>query len=422
MMKKISLLTISVLLSGCASFGEGVATAFLEKQEQEDLRECRVDGKGFGGMQQSFDESSHSLKVLMVHGVGTHVPGYSTQFKEKLAVELQLPVKSSRYKEIHLVNKEFPDQGLGVLRIERLLNKGQQSREMLFYELTWSAITNPEKEKLKYDTSGAYSFHRAEVNQMLKEFSNDTSPDPMIYLGKSKEEILASFRTAFCWMVGRDWDALPDYSESECHIDGDAIKHLPDDEYAIVSHSLGSRIVMDGMHSFAQRMVIASNGGYTQLESGVLDGFIDGFQQKSIPFYLMSNQLPLLEMGEEPPEVINQQKEYCVAGGEHYNKRLVNKTSIIAFSDPNDLLSYAIPQHFAEHNLDSRLCAEITNVNINVAHVIDMFGFGKFANPLTAHTGYDSDDRVVALIANGIGSDKTSELISERCKWTEFVD
>jgi hypothetical protein len=68
----------------------------------------------------------------------------------------------------------------------------------------------------------------------------------------------------------------------------------------------------------------------------------------------------------------------------------------------DELLSYAIPQQFGQQRLDSRLCAEITNININVAHVIDLFGMGKFANPLTAHTGYDSDDRVVALIANGI--------------------
>ncbi|MCK5355396.1 MAG: hypothetical protein KAJ63_09780 [Methyloprofundus sp.] len=420
-MKKIVLLTASALLSGCASFGEGIATAIMEKQEQEDIRECRVDGKQFGGMQDNFENAGDSLKVLMVHGVGTHIPGYSTQFQEKLAAELQMPAKSSRYKEIHLLNKEYPEKDLGVLRVRRLLNSDGSS-EVLFYELTWSAITNPEKEKLKYDTSGAYSFRRAEVNQMLKEFSNDTSPDPMIYLGKSKDQVLASFRTAFCWMVGRDWDALPEYSESECKINKEAIQYLPSDKYAIVSHSLGSRIVMDGMHSIAQRTAQATNGAPTNLEEGVIEEFTKGFRQKSIPFYLMSNQLPLLEMGEEPPEIINQQHDYCEVGGIHYNDRLVNKTSIIAFSDPNDLLSYAIPQHFAQHNLDSRLCAEITNVNINVAHVIDMFGMGKFANPLTAHTGYDSDDRVVALIANGIGNDKTSAVVSERCKWTEFVD
>ena len=122
------------------------------------------------------------------------------------------------------------------------------------------------------------------------------------------------------------------------------------------------------------------------------------------------------------PEVVNQHDTYCEPGGEHYNQRLVTKTSIIAFSDPNDLLSYAIPQKFGQHRLDSRLCAEITNININVAHVIDMFGLGKFANPLTAHTGYDSDDRVVALIANGVGTDHTSQIVNDRCEWTEYVD
>lgn len=65
----------------------------------------------------------------------------------------------------------------------------------------------------------------------------------------------------------------------------------------------------------------------------------------------MSNQLPLLEMGAVAPEVVNQHNEYCEPGGEHYDERLVAKTSIIAFSDPNDLLSYAIPQQFGQQRL-----------------------------------------------------------------------
>ncbi len=416
-MKKILLLSMSLAISGCASFGEGVVTAVLNKQTQEDLRECKINGKSFAGMQNSFELKGDTVKVLMVHGVGTHIPGYSTEFQEKLAAELNLTVKSSRYKEINLVNKEFPEQNLGVLRVRRLMNK-DQSQEMLFYELTWSSITNPEKEKIKYDTSGEYSYDRAEVNQMLKQFSNDTSPDPMVYLGKSQGEILASFRSAFCWMVGREWKALPETSSDECMIDKQAIQYLPSDEYAIVSHSLGSRIVMDGMQSIANRVSKVTNGDPTSAESQ----FIQGFQQKQIPFYLMSNQLPLLQMGQHPPEVINQKDQYCIPGSEHYEQRLVEKTSIMAFSDPNDLLSYAIPQQFVQSFLDSRLCAEVTNININVAHVIDMFGMGSFANPLTAHTGYDSDDRVVALIAKGIGTKNTADIVTERCRWTEFID
>jgi len=416
-MKKILLLSMSLAISGCASFGEGIATAVLKKQEQEDLRACKISGKSFAGMQSSLELPGDTVKVLMVHGVGTHVPGYSTQFQGKLAAELNLTAKSSRYKEINLVNKELPEQTVGVLRVRRLLNEAR-NEEMLFYELTWSDITNPEKEKIKYDTSGEYSYDRAEVNQMLKQFSNDTSPDPMVYLGSRHNEMLASFRTAFCWMVGRDWDDLPETSSDQCIIDKQALKYLPEDNYSIVSHSLGSRIVMDGMQSIASRVTKVANDDPTSDESQ----FIKAFQQKRIPFYLMSNQLPLLEMGQKPPEVINQKDKYCIPGSEHYDQRLVNKTSIMAFSDPNDLLSYAIPQQFVQSHLDSRLCAEVTNININVAHVIDMFGMGSFANPLTAHTGYDSDDRVVALIAKGVGTEHTADLVTERCRWTEYVD
>lgn len=66
-MKNLLLLSMILIISGCASFGEGVTTAILKKQEKEDLRECRIDGKSFGGLQANFTESNHSVKLLMVH-------------------------------------------------------------------------------------------------------------------------------------------------------------------------------------------------------------------------------------------------------------------------------------------------------------------------------------------------------------------
>jgi len=391
---------------------------YLRLRNALPTRNCASLGEPFGGVQANLNQADTLLKLLMVHGVGAHVPGYSTQFQEKLATELNLPVKSSRYKEIKLINKDFPRKDLGTLRVRRLLNK-DKNRELLFYELTWSAISNPEKKKLAYDTSGKYSYQRAEVNQMLKQFFNDTSPDSMIYLGKSRELILASFRTAFCWMAGRNWASLPKSSEAkQCEVDTQMFGNLTRDNYAIVSHSLGSRIVIDGMQSIVTRM----SDTYSPELASVKAAFIENFQQKNIPFYMMSNQLPLLEMGQAAPKIVGQNDAYCIPDSEEYKNRLVQKISIIAFSDPNDLLSYGIPQDFVQTHLDSRLCAEITNVTINVAHVMDMFGMGKFANPLTAHTGYDSDDRVVALIAKGIGVEHTADIINERCQWTEYLD
>jgi len=180
---------LPVVLSGCASFGKGVAEAVLEKSDAVDTRVCQVRGKPFEGIAPGLAKPHSKTKVLMVHGVGDRLPGYSTEFLEKLATELKLTAKSSSFKDIQLMSFSDPEIKLGNLRVTRLQNENS-SKELWFYELTWSEITRDQKALLAFDNSGEYSYRRAEVNDMLKKFSNDTGPDPIIYLGKSRELIL----------------------------------------------------------------------------------------------------------------------------------------------------------------------------------------------------------------------------------------
>jgi len=408
--KGLAALTVAAALSGCASIGKGVAEAFLEKQQAADTRLCEIWGKPINGLAPYLDNQHGKMKVLMIHGVGNHLPGYSTEFVEKLARELDLPVMASRYKNIGLTDRFNQGKNLGNLRISRLLNKDQH-RELLFYELAWSAITAKQKDVLAYDNSGEYSFRRAEVNDLMKKFSNDTGPDPIIYLGESREDILVSFAQAFCWMTKSNWDKLPDDATQACSFNDDSdISNLVNDHYAFVSHSLGSRITIDGM----QRIASFINNRDAD--------FRDAVKLKEIPIYMLSNQLPMLQLGLKLPEVSNQQAAYCRPEGAKYAGRILTKMSLVAFSDPNDLLSYAIPHGFVDKYLDSRLCIDVTNININVAKIFDAFGLGKLANPLDAHVGYDKDDRVVALIAKGLGNNNTSKIVKERCRWVETID
>ncbi len=409
LVKYLSIGLLASDLSGCASFGEGVVKAVLEKQEENDTRLCEIWGKSFTGIAPHLDNSNGIMKVLMVHGVGDHLPGYSTQFLEKLTRELGLEVMSAQQKDLTLSSQTIPNKNLGNLRIKRYMSKDKRS-EMLFYELTWSMITAPYKAVLSYDNSGEYSFRRAEVNDLMKKFSNDTGPDPIIYLGESQDDILVSFAQSFCWMAKTNWDGLPESGTHACSFNDDALaQNIRKDQYAFISHSLGSRITIDGLQRIA----------------GLLDkrnpAFHEALKDKEIPIYMMSNQLPMLQLGRKLPDIYNQNATYCTANGEKYAQRMVAKTPIVAFSDPNDLLSYAIPSGFVEKYLDSRLCVDVTNININVAKIFDAFGLGKMANPLAAHVGYDTDDRVVALIAKGIGNTNTEKVINERCHWVETM-
>lgn len=422
-MKNLIILFSSLALSGCASLIEGMTKALLEKQHTEDLRICKVIGKSFGGIAPTLDKNNGTTKILMVHGVGSHIPGYSTEFLEKLSEELALRTMNRTFKELSLTHPDEPGRTLGTLRVHRQTDE-TETRELLFYELTWSAITAAEKSVLSYDNSGEFSYRRALVNDLLKKFSNDTGPDPMIYLGERQDDILMSFRQSFCWMIKKDWVSLPESSDQACvlennHLTDTELAHLITDDFAFISHSLGSRITIDGMQQIAENLARkhAANGRSPQASR-----FITELKNKEIPLYMLSNQLPLLQMGRKIPEFHGNQNEYCTPAGSHYADRILNKTTIIAFSDPNDLLSYAIPQGFVENYLDARLCIDVVNVNINVAEVIDLAGLGGFANPLTAHTGYDRDDRVVALVAKGIGNGHQAEIVSNKCGWTRLVD
>ena len=417
----LSSLATAILLYGCASIGKGAAEAVLEKSENEDTRQCQVWGKPFAGIKADLDKKKGKTKVLFVHGVGDHYPGYTTQFLEKLAKELGLDARSEGQKNVQLSTPLFPDKNLGNLRVTHLLNE-KSGKELTFYELTWSEITRQEKALLNFDTSGEYDFRRARMNAMLKKFSNETSPDPIIYLGQSRVPILAAFAQSFCWMATGEWEELPKSGKHACTgLNDTSAGHIANDDYVIISHSLGSRIAIDGMQRIATLLASPQKNVPANQKITLSTKAIEALQNHRIPIFMLSNQLPMLQLGRELPEVAGQEASYCRPEGANFKKRMVSETDIIAFSDPNDLLSYGIPPGFAEKYIDSRLCAKITNVNINIAKIMDAFGMTDLANPLQAHVGYDTDDRVVALIAKGIGNPRTSPLIKQRCEFTKEV-
>jgi hypothetical protein len=409
---------LSILLSGCASFGKGMTEAFMGRFNSEDTRLCQVRGQSFAGIAPGLAKPRGKTKVLMVHGVGDRLPGYSTELMEKLSTQLKLTAKSSSFKDIQLMSFSDPEKKLGNLRVTRLQNENK-SKELWFYELTWSEITRDQKSILAFDNSGEFSFRRATVNNMLKTFTNDTAPDPIIYLGESRELILRSFAQAFCWMGKDSWDDIPRDGRHGCDFTNNINENFNQDEIIFISHSLGSRIVIDGLTRIVSMLERPNQKSILHTIDRTKR---EALQKKHVHIFLLSNQLPLLQLGRELPEVTGQKAEYCKSNGSKYTSRLFAETSIVAFSDPNDLLSYAIPQNFTEKFLDSRLCINVTNVNINVASVFEAFGMGKIANPIEAHVGYSRDDRVVALIAGGIGKNHTAPIVKERCEWTEITD
>ena len=90
-------------------------------------------------------------------------------------------------------------------------------------------------------------------------------------------------------------------------------------------------------------------------------------------------------------------------------------TSLSFVLDATNNFTGPVPDQFADRYIESRLCPTVTNVTINVAAVNSFLGLGEVANPLAAHTSYDADQRVGALIARGAGHPNVAPIVAERC-------
>jgi hypothetical protein len=423
------LLIATSLLAGCASFGEGLARGVMARSDEpaEDTRMCEVSGPAFAGILPMLERQDAypplgqagperpTLKVIMVHGVGTHVPGYSARLSANLAQALDLSVTAPAAKAFPIEAVAFPGETLGQLTVTRHTNRARD-REMLFYELTWSPISQPAKDAIAFDSTAVYAHRRASLNNVFKQFVNDVAPDPLVYTGVGRERIQATVGQALCWALSTDWQGLPDQQQI-CTVERpDFASRLDVDDFVFITHSLGSRITTDGLQRLTHVVEMAG------MDRPEVRRVAESLQERDVKVFMLANQLPLLQSGLEPASVQGAVPAYCQPGGADFAGRLFRETELIAFSDPNDLLSYPIPDAFVRDHVDSRLCPKQVNVTINIARVTSVLGLGEFANPLAAHVDYDDDERVIGLITRGIGQPETAAVVEERCTWLEVAE
>ncbi|MHA1566068.1 MAG: hypothetical protein ACTSX7_12215, partial [Alphaproteobacteria bacterium] len=358
------------------------------------------------------NSSRPQVKVIYVHGIGTHRPGHSIDLMQNLTRSLALDVRSPRPKRIGLADPENPDESLGELNLFRFTDQ-HHKRDLVFYELTWSSITQSSKEAIAFDESDVYKARRASINQTLRKFINDVAPDPIAFAGNRGETILHAIGQSLCWAMSRTWSQLPESTTGQaCELDGDFGSRAATDDFVFITHSLGSRAIMDSL----QRAVRKAEDSDVQ-DNRDAQRLKDALRERELQLFMLSNQLPLLEAGQDPQEITGAEAEFCGPDAPRSRERFFKSLQMVAFSDPNDVMSYPIPETWVERYVDSRLCPTVTNITINITSVKSLFGLGTFANPLTAHTGYDEDERVGGLLAKGVGHEDVTPIVQERCTW-----
>lgn len=347
-------------------------------------------------------ESNATTSILVVHGMGLHSPGYSNPMQVGIMERLDPTSRSARSTSYQI---QLNGYHLGV--VTRTQFTSPIGKRVVFVELEWSDATRPIKQVLldlaeDSHERGFLQENRLSLNSAGKAFVNTRLADPMIYGGAFGEVLRGTVKTAICILLRGDKDS----DSPQCDL---ANLDTSSGEIAIISSSMGSSLVFD--------TVSRINEVGAPAEKAALNAFL----QRSKRIYMFANQIPLLDLRElsevngpnwldaypcpeKPPS-----SGLPATGSRGLRNFLILSRNvaardealppslalnIVAFSDPNDLLTYGLSDRFKSK------CAPARFANVTVTNAKTGWLFVA-ANPVEAHTGYDVNTQVLDLLVHG---------------------
>lgn len=297
-----------------------------------------------------------SMDVLLVHGMCTHDLRWADETVAQLGSALHAPAAADAMPQAAATS-----DGIEIAERTITLREG----ELHVKALVWSPLTTPLKRQLNYDLSANLSATRATLNAQAKDkLIDDCIPDALVYQGAARDTIQQYMALAVLHATERAPEDAP---------------------LLVLSSSLGSKILFDTL----QRMESEGQRTFDRI----------------VYLVMAANQIPLLSLADQPvpagaaamAEAAPQDSLQALLrarraptaprmdGGSH-------QLTLVAFSDPNDLLSFTLdPKRYAGPDVD------IVNVLVSNAPTWS----GMLERPDHAHTNYLLNPDVARMVACG---------------------
>ena len=339
-MKLLLSLLACALLAGCSSLP---------------YRPAQADGAFPGLVDFAAAAPGRSVDVLLVHGMCTH----DVRWAEETVAQLRTALGAAEARDAGVV-AAAPADGIEIVERTIALRQG----ELRIKALVWSPLTTPLKHQLDYDHSANLPATRARLNAKAKDkLIDDCIPDALIYQGVARDAIQQRMAQAVRRATAGAGGEAP---------------------LLVLSSSLGSKILFD-----------------TLLR---MDREAQPTIDRIAYLVMMANQIPLLSLADQqlPGGAVTLEALAPPADALHalLRKRRVpaaprssaRKLSLVAFSDPNDLLTYTLQRERYE-GLD------VNVVNVLVSNAPTWFGL--LERPDHAHTNYLLNPDVARMVACG---------------------
>lgn len=352
-----------------------------------------------------------------------------------------------------------PDQANIVLTTQSYRYKpgAPDERTIDALEITWSPLTRWLKDALLcYDINGEESDlpqgcraarpigmrpvkppRRDLINAMLKNDTLDRNfPDAILYMGPYKHDILRGVFWALCQGLALERQPARGGDLSAC------AWPVPkdDDRYIFVTHSLGSRVAYDLILGVRQLAPYLSSDIFPVKQTRGAQPFFQHLHAQTNAFYMMANQLPLLGLTNVPAAPDGGQHPYDVgqplatggavapAAKPHRWTSLIDTFNdartaawraarrnpkadppmlyVVAFSDTNDLLTWALPPWYHETDPTRVESMRISNVYVHNA----WSWLGIYEHAPDAHSNYFVNPQVWDVMRCGSDAYKSCKI------------
>jgi hypothetical protein len=346
--------------------------------------ELRPAGATFLGIDDAYhppDGTTVSeVNVLLVHGMGTTNKDWIGTQVEPLSRALGFEWHADSLPQPEMLNNG------GQLYRLKLANAG---RRLNIFAVLWSPITWEAKRTLCYDVTGATPLctdpsawskdKRPYVNALLKnQIMDDRMSDVTFYMNETGgNEIREAVQDAIL-------RALSDEGITLNQLRAGSTPTAKLGPVFVISESLGSKIVVDSLQQLEDQHEAPD--------------FAQEVRSHIQALFLLANQIPILNLGAK--DVSGRADPYQhlkIFASQRAMRRKQNGMTesplhVVAFSDPNDILSYQLDPDILPHEQ-----AIVSNVVVSN----DCIYLGFFENPDSAHTKYIQTTPVTNSIAHG---------------------
>ena len=358
------------------------------------------------------------LKVLIIHGMGTPAPYQFEGFIQSLAQRFKLVQVQRGPSEpqasgcshtdpafpalVHPVPTPIsisgvPDQAQAQLYTYSFGPSSEGPVTLNVNYLLWAPLTEEIKCDLAKDEETAPQ--KQAFASFARDFIDNKLGDVVLYGGTFRDNVMRpSVQAALCLVTG----GTPSKNGKSCAAGPYS------DPTVIITHSLGGYMLMDAIDD-ELRHENCDNALGTTAAAKIL--------ANTDYIYMMANQIALLDLstlrhyprqpgGARPVDAVAQRFANCWTAIKPKSPSLLQangveqppEKQIVAFSDPNDILSWRLRPKDLKVPRPERRSVKLTDVYLsNGEFSIPLL----FSDPTTAHTGYFDNQTVMNLMLCG---------------------